>query len=86
MEFFEWLAHVVLFFIVLKVAQVVFWNVRKVFYIHPWLIEAIMAVLVVTALSMTFNSWWMTSLLAVFFGVIRGDQEQGEEAVQRQLL
>ena len=85
MEIFEWLAHVVLFFVVLKVVQIVFWNVRKAFYIHPWVIEIVVAILVVTALSLSINPWWLTVLIALFFGVIRGDQEQ-EEGKQRQLM
>lgn len=86
MEFFEWLAHVVLFFLVLKVAQVVFWNVRKNFYTHPWVIEGIVALIAVTAFSMAVSSWWMTILVAALLGVIRGDQESSEVVQQRQLL
>jgi hypothetical protein len=86
MEIFEWLAHVVLFIVVLKVVQIVFWNVRKKFYIHPWVIEVIIALLIVpTHMLLNNNHWWMTVLIAVFIGVIRGDQEQ-EEGKQRQLM
>ncbi len=86
MDLFEWIAHVVLFFVVLKVMQVVFWNVRKRFYIHPWLIEGIVAVVAVAVCCLIADHWWMTIALGALFGVIRGDQEQSEVAQQRQLL
>jgi len=86
MDLFEWIAHVVLFFVVLKVVQIVFWNVRKHFYVHPWVIEIVVAIIAVAVCCLVTNHWWMTVALAALFGVIRGDQEPTQETQQRQLL
>jgi NAD(P) transhydrogenase subunit alpha len=85
MSVWEWILHVVVFFVVLKVAQIVFWNLRKSFFVHPWLVELLVAILVVVLLQCLTAGWWLTVLLAVLFGIVRGDQEE-EAGMRRQLL
>lgn len=85
MSVWEWIVHVVLFFVVLKVAQIVVWNLRKSFFVHPWLVELLVAILVVVLLQCLSAGWWLTVLLAILFGVVRGDQEE-ETGTRRQLL
>ena len=85
MSVWEWILHVVVFFVVLKVAQVVFWNLRKAFFVHPWLVELLVAILVVVLLQCLTAGWWFSVLLAVLFGIVRGDQEE-EAGMRRQLL
>ena len=80
-----WLLKVLVFFVVLKVAQVVFWNVRRSFYIHPWLIELIVGILVVVAIETWAVNWWTIIVLGVLVGIIRGDQEE-DTSQKRQLL
>jgi H+-translocating NAD(P) transhydrogenase subunit alpha len=86
MSFLDWLLQVVVFFVVLKLAQIVFWNVRKAFYVHPWLVEIVVAILVLWAVRAFGYGWWLTVALAILFGIVRGDQEADEERGQRQLL
>jgi len=85
MSVWEGILHVVVFFVVLKAAQIVFWNLRRLFYVHPWLVELVVAILAVVLAQFLDGGWWLTVLLAVLFGVVRGDQEEDTGAM-RQLL
>lgn len=85
MSVWEGILHVVVFFVVLKAAQIVFWNLRKLFFVHPWLVELAVAILAVVLTQCLDGGWWLTVLLAVLFGVVRGDQEE-DTGARRQLL
>jgi NAD(P) transhydrogenase subunit alpha len=80
-----WILKVLVFFVALKVGQTVFWNVRKAVYVHPWVVELLVAVLVVILLGISGNGWWTVVLFGLLFGVIRGDQEE-DTRPKRQLL
>lgn len=85
MSVWQWILHVVVFFVVLKVAQILFWNIRKSFFVHPWLVELVVAVLAVVLLQSVGGGWWLTVLLAILFGIVRGDQDE-EAGARRRLL
>ncbi|MFD2172182.1 hypothetical protein [Tumebacillus lipolyticus] len=85
MSVWMWLLQVVVFFVALKVGQVVFWNLRKGFYLHPWLIELLVAVLVVIGVSSFYGGWWFIIFIGLLFGFLRGDQEE-EVRANRNLL
>jgi NAD(P) transhydrogenase subunit alpha len=86
MSFLEWLLQVVVFLVVLKIAQIVFWNVRKAFYVHPWLVEIVVVILVLWAAGSLEYGWWLTVSLGILFGIVRGDQEANDGRGQRQML
>jgi len=79
-----WLLQVLTFFVALKLGQILFWNVRRSFYVHPWIVEIVVGALVTAVLQAFAFSWWTLVLLGVLIGVIRGDQEEGTP--RRQLL
>lgn len=80
-----WILKVIVFFVALKVGQVVIWNVRKTFYVHPWIVELLVAVLAVILVGSSVGGWWAIVLFGLLFGVIRGDQEDDAKS-RRQLL
>jgi NAD(P) transhydrogenase subunit alpha len=86
MSFWAWILLLVVFFLVLKVAQIAFWNVRKSFYVHPWLVEIVVILLVVIALQTVASLWGLAVILGGVLGVLRGDQEAEDRKSQRQLL
>ncbi|HEU4965602.1 MAG TPA: hypothetical protein VFV52_17420 [Bacilli bacterium] len=85
MSFWEWILQVLVFFVVLKVAQVIVWNLRRSFYVHPWAVEGLVAILVMGAIALGLSGWWTPVVLGLLFGVVRGDQEEGT-TTSRQLL
>lgn len=84
MSFWGWLLEVVVFFVVVKAAQIVFWNLRKTFYVHPWLVELVVAIVVVSLLQAGLTGWWTAVVLGVLFGIVRGDTD--EESYNRRSL
>lgn len=84
MSVWVWMLQVLVFFVALKVGQVVFWNLRKAFYVHPWAVELLVAVIFMLALVFEVGGWWAPLLYGALFGVIRGDQEEAQP--RRQLL
>ncbi|TCP52243.1 hypothetical protein EV586_1123 [Tumebacillus sp. BK434] len=80
-----WILKVVVFFVALKVGQVVVWNVRKAFYVHPWFVELLVAVLAVILVGSSVGGWLGIVLFGLLFGVIRGDQEDDSKS-RRQLM
>lgn len=85
MGVWSWLLEVIVFFVVVKLAQVVFWNLRKTFFVHPWLVEGLVAVVVVSLLVADLTGWWVAIVLGVLFGVVRGDADE-ERYSRKQLL
>jgi H+-translocating NAD(P) transhydrogenase subunit alpha len=85
MSYWGWLLEVVVFFVVVKAAQILFWNLRKTFYVHPWLVELLVAIVVVSLLQAGLTGWWTAVVLGVLFGVVRGDTDE-ESYNRRQLL
>ncbi|MGZ4106530.1 MAG: hypothetical protein ACXVP5_08975 [Tumebacillaceae bacterium] len=85
MSYWSWLLEVVVFFLVVKAAQIVFWNLRKTFYVHPWLVELLVAIVVVSLLQAGLTGWWAAVVLGVLFGVVRGDSDD-DGFSKRQLL
>ncbi|ASS76885.1 hypothetical protein CIG75_19505 [Tumebacillus algifaecis] len=79
-----WVLKVLVFFVALKVGQVLVWNVRKAYYIHPWVLELLVAVLAVILVGWVGDGWWAVALFGLLFGVIRGDQEDDSRS-RRQL-
>jgi predicted lysophospholipase L1 biosynthesis ABC-type transport system permease subunit len=64
------------FFVILKIGQIVYWNVRKWVRIHAVVLELILAVLFVIVLHAVSQFWALLILVALALGVIRGDQEE----------
>jgi len=85
MTVLTWLLQLLVFFVALKVAQILFWNVRRHFYVHPWVVELVVGALVLLVLGTVSNAWWLVITLGLLTGLLRGDQESDEE-VRRQLL
>ncbi|MCX7572346.1 hypothetical protein OS242_20775 [Tumebacillus sp. DT12] len=86
MTIWSWLLLVVVFFLVLKVAQILFWNLRKAFYVHPWLVEIVVILLAVIAWQTVASLWGLAIIFGVLLGLLRGDQEADDRQKQRQLL
>lgn len=86
MTIWSWILLAVVFFLVLKVAQVLFWNLRKAFYVHPWVVEIVVILLVVIALQTVASLWWLAVIFGILLGVLRGDQEADDRQQQRHLL
>ena len=86
MTIWSWILLVVVFFLVLKVAQILFWNLRKAFYVHPWVVEIVVILLVVIALQTVASLWWLAVIFGILLGVLRGDQEADDRQQQRHLL
>jgi NAD(P) transhydrogenase subunit alpha len=84
MNFWVLVAQLFVFFFVLKVAQVVFWNVRRKWFVHPWVMEFVAGILVLVLVYQA-TGWWAVILFGVLFGVLRGDQDEDAKA-RRQLL
>jgi NAD(P) transhydrogenase subunit alpha len=84
MNFWVLVAQLFVFFFVLKVAQVVFWNVRRKWFVHPWVMEFVAGILVLVLVYQA-TGWWAVILFGVLFGVLRGDQDEDAKS-RRQLL
>ncbi|GAX89681.1 hypothetical protein EFBL_1305 [Effusibacillus lacus] len=84
MGFLAGLAQVVVFLLLLKVSHILYWNVRKSYHIHPWLLELIVAVVLVTMFHFYSGVWGLVIATAIVLGLIRGDQES-KSAPTRQL-
>ncbi len=86
MTFLAGIGQVIVFLILLKLSQIVFWNLKKSFYIHPWLLETVVAVVLVVLFHFLSSIWALVILTSAALGVIRGDQEETKPASSRQLL
>lgn len=74
-----WVLQVLVAFVLMKVVHVVFWNIRRHFYVHGWILEFVLALAWSTALVFDAGSWWMVTLAGVTVGLIRGDQEEQQK-------
>lgn len=86
MSFLAGIAQVLLFLILLKLSHIVYWNVKKTYYIHPWLSETVIAILLVVLFHYFSSVWALVIMTSVALGVIRGDQEETKSSSTRQLL
>ncbi|UOF91378.1 hypothetical protein LSG31_03745 [Fodinisporobacter ferrooxydans] len=75
MKALEWIAQFVVFLMVYNVFHLVWWNVRKRFFIHPILLEIVLAILFVAFLWIPFTKWWLVILIAALAGLLKGDLE-----------
>ncbi|WP_018130330.1 hypothetical protein [Effusibacillus pohliae] len=85
MAFLTGVAQVVVFLILLKVTHIVYWNLRKSYFIHPWLLETVIAVVLVWLFHLESAVWTWVIVTSIALGLIRGDQE-AKTGNSRQLL
>lgn len=71
----EGMLQAVCFFLVVQAGHILFWNVRRHYEIHPWLTEAILAVILVFLFHGAGNVWLLLMGTALAIGMVRGDQE-----------
>ena len=75
MKALEWIGQLVVFLLLYKAAHILWWNARKQFFVHPIFVEMLIAVVLVAFIWIPFSTWWMTILVAVIVGVLKGDWE-----------
>ncbi|BCJ87889.1 hypothetical protein [Effusibacillus dendaii] len=75
MSFVVGAAQVVVFLLAVKMAHILYWNLKKVYPIHSWLTETILAILFVILVHFTSNVWGLVLSVSVIAGAVRGDQE-----------
>lgn len=86
MTFLAGIGQVIVFLILLKLSHIAFWNLKKSFYVHPWLLETVIAIALVVLFHFLSSVWALVIASAIALGVIRGDQEETKPASNRQLL
>lgn len=85
MPFLTGVAQVLAFLILLKVSHILYWNLRKSYFIHPWLLEAAVATALVMVFHFVSGVWGLILAVSVALGLIRGDREPKPQNA-RQLL
>lgn len=75
MWFLTGVVQVVVFLFVLKISHIVYWNVRKSYHIHPWLLDTVLAVILVILFHFLTSVWALVIVTSLALGIIRGDQE-----------
>lgn len=89
MPFLAGIVQVLVFLLLLKISHIVYWNVRKSFFIHPLLLESVLAVVFVLLFHFVSAVWALVIVTAIGLGMIRGDQDAGSDvgsAKSRHLL
>lgn len=76
MGFLMGIVQIVCFVFLVKIGQILFWNLRKSFHIHPVLLETVLAVVLVLLFHWVESIWALLIFAALSIGVIRGDQEE----------
>ncbi|MFC4766431.1 hypothetical protein [Effusibacillus consociatus] len=85
MSFLAAMLQVLVFLILLKASHILYWNLRKSYYIHPWLLETCIAVVLVALFHFVTSVWVLVIVSSIVLGLIRGDQES-KSVSNRQLF
>jgi H+-translocating NAD(P) transhydrogenase subunit alpha len=80
----EWIAQLIVFLAVYNLGHIVWWNVRKRYFVHPVILELAIAILLVTFIWIPFGTWWQVILVAASVGGLKGDLEARRSEQKRQ--
>jgi hypothetical protein len=70
------IVQIICFFLVVKIGQILFWNLRKYADVHPVWVEIVLAIILVLVLHAVESVWALLIIVALAIGVVRGDQEE----------
>lgn len=85
MKALEWIAQLLIFLVLYNLGHLIWWNIRKRFYLHPILLEFLFVILMVVFIWIPFSTWWMVVLSSLAIGCLKGDWEARQsERTKRQ--